>query len=233
MARLTDTTVVAAEHNADVLIVKSATQTITRGGLNWNDGALSTKERMRCWWWARGQAGQIHPGDALAPANRFKGSIIVNFRITRIPVIGTSTQYITTIIFGLVRVGKHAIAGESPLWGGNGVAIRNSGVVIQFPVQHWRLPRPAGIILPIVRVVERSHMIPHLMDGIYIRICGNSTVGNYLVAINDFNFFPKPDSNARVGFEKLYCCLLRRTRKQSAHGLLHGRPCKLLYDTVA
>ena len=233
MTRLTDTTVVAAEHNADVLIVKSATQTITCGGLNWNDGALSTKERMRCWWWARGQAGQIHPGDALAPANRFKGSIIVNFRITRILVIGTGTQYITTIIFRLVRVGKHAVAGESPLWGGKGVAVRNSGVVIQFPVQHWSLPRPARIVVRIVLVVERSHVLPHLIDGIYACVCRNGAAGCDLVIINDFNLFPKPDGNAGVGFEKLYCCLLRRTRKQSAHGLLHGRPCELLYDTVA
>ena len=76
-------------------------------------------------------------------------------------------------------------------------------------------------------------MFPHLVDGIHTRVCWNGAAGYDLVTINDFNLFPKPDSNGGVGFEKFYCCFLRRVRKQSAHGLLYGRPCELLYDTVA
>ena len=86
----------------------------------------------------------------------------------------------------------------------------------------------------IVLVVKCSHVLPHLIDGIYAYTCRNGAAGYDLVAINDFNLFSKPDGNGGVGFEKFYCCcFLRRIRKQSAHGLLYGRPCELLYNTIA
>ena len=92
----------------------------------------------------------------------------------------------------------------------------------QILVQYRGFPRPARIVVRIVLVIERSHVLPHLIDGIYACVCWNGATGYDLVTINNFNLFSKPDGNAGVGFKKHCCCPLRRVRKQSAHGLLHA-----------